>query len=188
MNRLQLSSGSFTAPVQHEKQEIHTVFLCFSYFPGKQNLPLSALADLIRASLKKNCHCEPARRLQWQSHYLEGKCIDNCLTGRGNIAIFGGNRELLPFIGGLSLKPAHLSRNDSINMQDNNLLFHVLQLFAKKTRRAVWGLAWFLFEEAYPVFSRRRLRVSSCIPFPADRAYHNSSSACASRCLRCRCW
>ena len=51
MNRLQLSSGSFTAPVQHEKQEIHTVFLCFSYFPGKQNLSLSDLADLIRASL-----------------------------------------------------------------------------------------------------------------------------------------
>ena len=44
-------SGSSASPMQYEKQEIHTVFLCFSYFPGKQNLSLSALADLIRASL-----------------------------------------------------------------------------------------------------------------------------------------
>ena len=33
---------------------------------------------------------------------LEGKCIDNCPTERGNIAIFGGNRYLIPFNRGIA--------------------------------------------------------------------------------------
>ena len=33
---------------------------------------------------------------------LEGKCIDNCPTGRGNTAFFGRNRYLVPFIGGIA--------------------------------------------------------------------------------------
>ncbi|MDY2557687.1 MAG: hypothetical protein SOW29_04975, partial [Candidatus Faecousia sp.] len=46
------SSGSFALTVQFEKQEIHTVFLCFPNLLSNQNLSLSALADLFRASLK----------------------------------------------------------------------------------------------------------------------------------------
>ena len=38
--------------MQFKKQEIHTVFLCFLNFYLGQNLSASALADLIRASLK----------------------------------------------------------------------------------------------------------------------------------------
>ena len=33
---------------------------------------------------------------------LKGKCIDNCPTGRGNLAIFGGNRYLVPFNRGIA--------------------------------------------------------------------------------------
>ena len=33
---------------------------------------------------------------------LERKCIDNCPTGRGSTAIFGGNRYQVPFIGGIA--------------------------------------------------------------------------------------
>ena len=38
----------------------------------------------------------------WQSPYLEGKCIDNCPTERQNLAIFGRNRYLVPFIRGIA--------------------------------------------------------------------------------------
>ena len=51
-NRLRLSSGSFALTAQFEKQEIHTVFLCFPNLLSNQNLSLSALADLFRASLE----------------------------------------------------------------------------------------------------------------------------------------
>ena len=37
--------------MQFEKQEIHTVFLCFPNLLSNQKLSLSALADLFRASL-----------------------------------------------------------------------------------------------------------------------------------------
>ncbi len=33
---------------------------------------------------------------------LEEKCIDNCPTERGNVAIFGGNRYLVPFNRGIA--------------------------------------------------------------------------------------
>ena len=33
---------------------------------------------------------------------LEVKCIDNCPTERENLAISGGNRYLVPFIGGIA--------------------------------------------------------------------------------------
>ena len=33
---------------------------------------------------------------------LEGKCIDNCPTERENLAIFGGNRYLVPFNRGIA--------------------------------------------------------------------------------------
>ena len=65
------------------------------------------------------CHCEPARRLQWQSPQmfchcepvrlsgvaiprLEEKCIDNCPTEQGNAGIYGGNRHLAPFNRGIA--------------------------------------------------------------------------------------
>ena len=51
-NRLRLSSGSFAPIMQYEKREIHTVFPHFPHFLLEQNLSLSALADLIRASLE----------------------------------------------------------------------------------------------------------------------------------------
>ena len=43
-------SGSFAPFLQFQKREIHTVFPDFPNFLRKQNLSLSALADLIRAS------------------------------------------------------------------------------------------------------------------------------------------
>ena len=33
---------------------------------------------------------------------FEGKCIDNCPTERENLAIFGGNRYLVPFNRGIA--------------------------------------------------------------------------------------
>ena len=33
---------------------------------------------------------------------LEGKCIDNCPTERGNTTIFGGNRYLVPWGRGIA--------------------------------------------------------------------------------------
>ena len=50
---------------------------------------------------------------------LEGKCIDNCPTARGNIVIFGGNRHLVPFIGGIATPVCALVRNDSF-FHDND--------------------------------------------------------------------
>ena len=46
-------SGSFAATFRFENLEIHKVFLRFSNLDLRQNLSLSALADLFRASLKK---------------------------------------------------------------------------------------------------------------------------------------
>ena len=51
INRLRLNSESFGPAVQFEKWEIHPVFRHFPNFRLSQNLSLSALADLIRASL-----------------------------------------------------------------------------------------------------------------------------------------
>ena len=48
---------------------------------------------------------------------LEGKCIDNCPTEWGNVAIFGGNRYLIPFIRGIATPVCALARNDSKNTQ-----------------------------------------------------------------------
>ena len=45
---------------------------------------------------------------------VEGTCIDNCPTGRGNLAIFGGNRYLVPFNRGIATPVCALVRNDSV--------------------------------------------------------------------------
>ena len=44
----------------------------------------------------------PVRRLVVAIPRLEGKCIDNCPTKRENLAIFGGNRYLVPFNRGIA--------------------------------------------------------------------------------------
>ena len=48
------ADGSFAPAMQFEKLEMHPVFLRFPNFYLWQNFSASALADLIRASLKKN--------------------------------------------------------------------------------------------------------------------------------------
>ena len=45
---------------------------------------------------------------------LEEKCIDNCPTERGNVAISDGNRYLVPFNRGIATPVCALARNDSI--------------------------------------------------------------------------
>ena len=46
-------SGSFPPTLRYRKREIHTGFLRFRYLDWTKNLSLTALADLIRASLEK---------------------------------------------------------------------------------------------------------------------------------------
>ncbi len=53
---------------------------------------------------------------------LEGKCIDNCPIERENLAIFGGNRYLVPFIRGIATPVCALARNDSEYLTNTNLL------------------------------------------------------------------
>ena len=45
---------------------------------------------------------------------LEGKCIDNNPAEWENVAFFGGNRYLVPFIGGIATPVCGLVRNDSV--------------------------------------------------------------------------
>ena len=59
----------------------------------------------------------PVRTLVVAIPRLEGKCIDNCLTERGNTTIFGGNRYLVPFNRGIATPACALARNDSISLQ-----------------------------------------------------------------------
>ena len=47
--------------------------------------------------------------------WLEEKCIDNCPTERGNVAISGGNRYLVPFNRGI----ATTSVRTGLAMTDN---------------------------------------------------------------------
>ena len=63
------------------------------------------------------CQCFLSLRDQcahwsWQSPYLVGKCIDNYPTERENLAIFGGNRYLVPFNRGIATPVCALVRND----------------------------------------------------------------------------
>ncbi len=55
----------------------------------------------------------PVRRLVVAIPRLEEKCIDNCPTERGNVAISGGNRYLVPFNRGIATPACALARNDS---------------------------------------------------------------------------
>ena len=43
---------------------------------------------------------------------LEGKCIENCSIEWENVAIFGGNRYLVPFNRGIATPVCGLVRND----------------------------------------------------------------------------
>ena len=47
-------SGSFPPTLRYRKREIHAVFRRFQYLDWPKNLLLTALADLIRASLTVN--------------------------------------------------------------------------------------------------------------------------------------
>ena len=63
----------------------------------------------------------PVRTLVVAIPQLVGKCIDNCPTERGNVAIFGGNRYLVPFNGGIATPVCALARNDSKYSTNTNL-------------------------------------------------------------------
>ena len=54
----------------------------------------------------------PVRTLVVAIPRLEGKCIDNCPTELGNVAISGGNRYLVPFNRGIATPVCGLVRND----------------------------------------------------------------------------
>ena len=56
----------------------------------------------------------PVRTLVVAIPRLEGKCIDNCPTEWENLAIFGGNRYLVPFNRGIATPVCALARNDSV--------------------------------------------------------------------------
>ena len=56
----------------------------------------------------------PVRTLVVAIPRLEGKCIDNCPTERGNTAIFGGNRYLFPFNRGIATPVCALVRNHHV--------------------------------------------------------------------------
>ena len=63
----------------------------------------------------------PVRTLVVAIPQLVGKYIDNCPTERGNVAIFGGNRYLVPFNGGIATPVCALARNDSKYSTNTNL-------------------------------------------------------------------
>ncbi len=63
----------------------------------------------------------PVRTLVVAIPRLEGKCIDNCPTERGNVAISGGNRYLVPFNRGIATPVCALVRNDSKYSTNTNL-------------------------------------------------------------------
>ena len=65
----------------------------------------------------------PVRTLVVAIPQLVGKCIDNCPTERGNVAIFGGNRYLVPFNGGIATPVCALARNDSKYSTNTNLSY-----------------------------------------------------------------
>ena len=64
-------SESFPPTLRHQKREIHTVFRRFRYLDWSKNLSLTALADLIRASLAKNFNVKC-------SGYQKGLVVCDC--------------------------------------------------------------------------------------------------------------
>ena len=56
----------------------------------------------------------PVRTLVVAIPRLEGKCIDNCPAKQGNLALFGGNRYLVPLNRGIATPVCGLVRNDSV--------------------------------------------------------------------------
>ena len=89
----------------------------FPFF--QEEFPGSLCDKLVfeRLRLKVPCHCEPVRLSGVAIPRIEGKCIDNCPTERGNVAISGGNRYLVPFNGGIATPVCALARNDSMHLQ-----------------------------------------------------------------------
>ena len=65
-----------------------------------------------RVRCKLSVIARPVRTLVVAIPRLEGKRIDNCPTERENLAIFGGNRYLVPFNRGIATPVCALVRND----------------------------------------------------------------------------
>ena len=72
------------------------------------------------------CHCEPVRLSGVAIPRLERKCIDNCPTARGSVAIIGGNRYLVPFNRGIATPVCALARNDSFIFKQQFIGFPIL--------------------------------------------------------------
>ena len=70
--------------------------MCVSRFLGKQKNWCLKVCVPNYLSLRTSAHAGVA------IPRLEGKCIDNCPTERGNTTIFGGNRYLVPFNRGIA--------------------------------------------------------------------------------------
>ena len=73
---------------------------------GRKGKLLFTLVRLEMLSLRASAHTGVA------IPRLEGKCIDNFPTERGNTAIFGGNRYLVRFNRGIATPVCGLVRND----------------------------------------------------------------------------
>ena len=68
----------------------------------KNDSQVSAAALQIGVSRVNAVIARPVRTLVVAIPRLEGKCIDNRPTERGNLAFFGGNRYLVPLNGGIA--------------------------------------------------------------------------------------
>ena len=85
-------------------------------------MPIPGLRESIRKGKQKIGVCRflfrfsviarPVRTLVVAIPRAEGKCIDNCPTEWETLAIFGGNRYLVPFNGGIATPACALVRND----------------------------------------------------------------------------
>ena len=60
-------SGSFPSTLRYRKREIHTVFRRLRYLDWTKNLSLTALADLIRASLVPLLYPTPPPAAIWKN-------------------------------------------------------------------------------------------------------------------------
>ena len=80
--------------------------MCVPRFLGKQKNCCLKVCVPNYLSLRTSAHAGVA------IPRLGGKCIDNFPTDRENTAIFGGNRYLVPFIGGIATPVCGLVRND----------------------------------------------------------------------------
>ena len=79
-----------------------------------------------RSASKFPVIARPVRTLVVAIPRLVGKCIDNYPTELENLAIFGGNRYIVPFNGGIATPVCALARNDSKERTNTNLSIRFL--------------------------------------------------------------